>query len=1126
MKKAASLLIALLMIISVALSAPTAAYAFESENAINTTESNENSEEESLFMRIIHTIFFSKLTFDSNGGSSVPSQYAFKFFGKFKTPAEPKKEGYTFAGWEPEIPSRAPFGNVNVKAKWETNVYTIKWIVDETTYSSTELPYGVGIALPLEPVKEGYTFTGWTPAVAESMPAKDLVYTAQFTINSYKVTLKANDGQFADGKATKEFTVNYNSAFNCEEPSREGYVFGGWEEIVPETMPAKDVVLNATWVAKNDTTYTVEIYTMNTNGAYGSPQTRVFAGETDAQVSFTPNFGTGFYLDGQSVLTGTVKSDGSTVLKAYYARYQYLIKLDPNNGETVTQTYYYYGATIVASEPRKEGYNFNGWEPTISTVSKDETYTAQWKRATEYVQAANSEEFYDACSDLLNQSLNDNDFNSSEALNDPYYMGRVIISCSDYSVICFDDFEAAEIVFGDDGTVVLQFDNRDQAEEAAQALSEMSAVDFAEADAFIETPEDVEIEEIPDMEGSTWGEKYLNADKYAFYLENNNMNESITVAVIDSGVDLDHPYLSGRISSGGWNVMENNAIPEDDTGHGTHVAGIIKGCTNNLNVKILPIKALDSTGGSLLSIVNGITYAANQKVAVINLSLESRHNIYSKYVENAIEYAISRGCVVVAAAGNGDSVNHVPQDTANVCPANMSDAIVVGALDSNGNKGDFSNYGDSVDVIAPGVDIISSYIGGIYAKMDGTSQAAPHISAVAAMFKLSHSTYTPEQIEALVKQYCVDKGPLGRDEYYGDGCPDMYEAIPDCTVSFDTDGGSAVAETTTKNSSSIVLPKPTKSYKVSFDANGGTITSDYYTSECSFDGWFTTSSFNDERHPDGESYMLLKDQTLYAKWMNKYFDSTKAPTASRSNYQFVGWYTEANSGTKLDGSYEITDNIIAYAHWKQYTITFNANGGSGGPTTYTGYGTVKLPSIAPTRSKYDFLGWSESPSATTASYSKGGNISLTSNKTLYAVWKLSNVTVPNLNGMSYTNAVNTLSGLGLNYSYNAAYNYNVAANTVYSQSPAAGSSVAPGSTVTFTYSRGAKPFAVGDYVIFVGGPTYGTVGGTATNRDQSEVYITDSAYYYNGSNYYGICYVKGGSRICWVSESLLLQRTN
>lgn len=799
MKKILSLI--LVAVMALTLMTPAVTASAESVNSYSVLQSEIQSDDSSSgFFQVVvdffRSLFFSRITFDTDGGSEIDDYYKLKF-SRISSPADPTKEGYTFEGWEPAVPSRMPWSNLTVKAKWQATEHNVYWVIDGKTVKTETYDYGDTITAYVPDAKDGYTFSGWY--------------------------------------------------------------------FIPESMPDSDVTIS---------------------GSY----------------------------------------------------------------------------------------------------TKD----------TEIVVTESDEEFSNKVMELVNESLNDENFNKEDALEDEFYMSRVVANCSDFSMIDFSMFEADTIVMNDDGTVVLQFANRDLAEECSDYLNGLSSVSFAEADVYVEAPEEVEIESIPSMSNSIWGEKYINADKYAYYLENNNFNDLITVAVIDTGIDTDHPYFKGRLT-GGRNCFNGSSYPEDDTGHGTHVSGVVVNCTNNLNVKVMPIKSLNAEGGTLNSIVSGINYAVSQRVQVINLSLESPYGRHSKYLEEAIENAVSKGIIVVVAAGNGEKITHTPVDTANVSPANMDNAIVVGALDETGTKGSFSNYGDSVDIIAPGVDVPSTYLGAKYALMSGTSQAAPHIAAVAAMFKLAYPNYTPAQIEALIKQYCVDKGPSGRDDFYGEGCPDMYNAIPNCTVSFNSNGGTSVNSATTKNSSSVVLPTPSKAYKVTLNANGGSISSSSYTRNCSFDGWYTTSSLKGQKYSGGESYMLLDNQTMYAKWTNSSLGYVNSPT--RSNYRFDGWYTSVSGGTEYTSTTAVTDNITLYAHWSQpYYISYNANGGSGAPSMQYGYGNTTISSTTPTRTGYKFLGWSTSSSATSATYSAGQTVSLYSHITLYAVWGKKSVTLSEYGG--------------------------------------------------------------------------------------------------------------------------------
>ena len=145
----------------------------------------------------------------------------------------------------------------------------------------------------------------------------------------------------------------------------------------------------------------------------------------------------------------------------------------------------------------------------------------------------------------------------------------------------------------------------------------------------------------------------MKADVLADYVSKRAGDQSVTVAVLDSGVDFTHPYLSGRLLNNGFDYVESDEDPSDDYGHGTSVAGIIVDCTQGLNVNILPIKVLDYSGeGNNESIAEGIDYAIEQGADVINLSLSITENILAEPVDEAIDDAVEAGIIVVAAAGN------------------------------------------------------------------------------------------------------------------------------------------------------------------------------------------------------------------------------------------------------------------------------------------------------------------------------------------------------------------------------------------------------------------------------------------------------------------------------------------
>ena len=230
----------------------------------------------------------------------------------------------------------------------------------------------------------------------------------------------------------------------------------------------------------------------------------------------------------------------------------------------------------------------------------------------------------------------------------------------------------------------------------------------------------------------------------------------IVVAVLDTGVDLDHPALAGRGLPHGWDFMDNDSDPDDTgdtidtdgdglvdemTGHGTFVAGLVALVAPE--AWILPIRVLDSDGnGDMWVLARGLFYAIDHGVEVINVSITSTYN--SEAIEVALVEAGAVGIVVVAAAGNCDRAE--PR----TFPAMRSEAIGVAATDAGDVKGVFSNFSDRLALSAPGVTtrlgdipnpngaIVSLLPGGGYAIWEGTSMAAPIVSGAVALIRAQH----------------------------------------------------------------------------------------------------------------------------------------------------------------------------------------------------------------------------------------------------------------------------------------------------------------------------------------------------------------------------------------------------
>ena len=229
---------------------------------------------------------------------------------------------------------------------------------------------------------------------------------------------------------------------------------------------------------------------------------------------------------------------------------------------------------------------------------------------------------------------------------------------------------------------------------------------------------------------------------------------SVLVAVIDSGV-YPHPLLSGRLKKSGYDYVDGDEDASSDTyGHGTHVAGIIVDCTPELPVGLKAIRVLNGSGkGSVSNTTSAIFEAAEAGSDVINLSLIS--DTHSEALEDAVLYAVSCGCAVVISAGNSGDL------CSRYCPVHLEENgfIVVGACTGTMEEpaeASFSNYGPSVDVFAFGSAIESCSLSGGFTTQTGTSQAAPHISALCAILKLLFPSLGGSQLEIRIKRLAGD----------------------------------------------------------------------------------------------------------------------------------------------------------------------------------------------------------------------------------------------------------------------------------------------------------------------------------------------------------------------------------
>lgn len=283
----------------------------------------------------------------------------------------------------------------------------------------------------------------------------------------------------------------------------------------------------------------------------------------------------------------------------------------------------------------------------------------------------------------------------------------------------------------------------------------------------------------------------------------------VVVAVLDTGVDASHPDLLGKLVDG-HDFLNDSPTPADDSGHGTHKAGVIGASSNNgigiagvsWETRIMPIKVLNSSGiGPDSVIARGIVHAADSGARVINMSFGS--STTSQVLASAVRYAFEKGALLVAAAGNTAKL-----DNAKIYPAAFEQVMAVAATDESDEVPSFSQRHPYLDVSAPGVRIVSCFWRGAgygsYVSSSGTSDAAPHVSGLAALIWSVRPELTNVQVRAMIEDTADDLGPPGRDEEYGAGRINAQRAL----LAAKPPAAPTATPTATVVTSTPVLPAP------------------------------------------------------------------------------------------------------------------------------------------------------------------------------------------------------------------------------------------------------------------------------------------------------------------------------
>ena len=315
------------------------------------------------------------ITFDTDGGSEVES-ITQDYGTKITAPANPTKEGYTFAGWSEKIPKTMPAGDMTIKAKWTINQYTITFNTDGgSKIDPITQNYGTAITAPANPTKTGYTFARWSEEIPATMPAGDMTIKAKWTVNQYTVTFKNGD------EVVKSAEMNYGRTIIAPAvPVKEGHTFKGWQGYTTNmTVPARNVTFTAQW--------TINQYTLTFDPANGDEKTVITQNYGTAIIAPKDPTKTGYTFDGWDKTIPTTMPAENVAITAKWTANQYTVTFDSDGGsacDSVSVTYDRPYGTL--PKPTKEGYTFTGWydnntliyDTTLYRTAGDKKLTAHW----------------------------------------------------------------------------------------------------------------------------------------------------------------------------------------------------------------------------------------------------------------------------------------------------------------------------------------------------------------------------------------------------------------------------------------------------------------------------------------------------------------------------------------------------------------------------------------------------------------------------------------------------------------------------------------------------------------------------------------------------------------------------
>ena len=874
------------------------------------------------------------------------------------------KKGFTYDESLSKIEANIePDGSTVLKIYYSRNKYKLTTDIGEGIYEvegGNTYYYDADIKINAV-VKNGYTWKNWISSDAElipnsdiqnyniKMPDSDITLTAEATLNIYTITYDLVNGKLEEGVTNPvEYTVETEN-FTLNNPIRIGYTFEGWTGSNGET-PNKIVTIEkgttgnktfiANWISNKDTKYTVEVYEMNFDGEYIKVSSKEEKGETDTIVSVTPEPKEGFtYEEGLSTVKNKIAPDGSMILKMYYSRntYPLIVKHYIENADndeytlvTTTTNTMKYGELITLSD-----YKIKITDATYNYGSLiDSKNGGTAVTTTTMGTGATIALYYNR--DRYKLTLNKGDYISEVIGEGTYKIGQtvrinaILVPANTGYTNSFVKWESSN-------------------EELMQNIN-------------VQNTEII----IPrgDITLTAQGKTEINYYKLTInhYLENANDSNytcvKITEATLAYGTQINYESYKENIENGTYSNGEGPTLIENESVINLYYI------RNKYNVTLI--------AGDYIALVSGTgAYKVDQNVSV-SATLKENESGYTNYwsgwsgtytsSDNPFAFVMPAGDVSLTANGTRTANPY----TLTVNP----NGGIWGGVTTNSTF--TQNYGTVKSISAPARNGYT-FTGWTLYGVGTITKTLPIVS--------SYQTFTyGAGNSTIIAGWNVNNYTLTRIAETGGSVSGSSGNIAygtSCTVTATASNGYSFAgwyEGTTRVSTNA-------SYTFTMPANNRTLVAKFSVRK-----YTLTRTAETGGSVSGSSGSIA-------------YGTSCTVTATASNgYRFAGWY-EGTTRVSTNASYTFTmpannRTLVAKFNVIQYTISYNANGGSGAPASQIkNHGTaITLSTTIPTRTDYIFLGWSTSSNATSATYKAGATYSAEGNQTLYAIWKSSVIT--------------------------------------------------------------------------------------------------------------------------------------